>query len=83
MRVHVAGSSSELRRICELLELTDLLLETYCEDIEFLAYACRRCRLAVGLREHRDVLPVLCHAFDQAENLLEERHEAFVDSFLE
>ena len=59
--VHVAGRTAELGRICELRELPELLLETYLVHLEFLAEPGRRSRLPVGLRKHRNVLPLLRH----------------------
>ena len=83
MGIHVSCCTAEFCRIGKLLKLTDLLFEACNEYVEFLAYASRRCRLAVSLCEHRDFCPVFSHSFDKTEDLLQKRHETLVDSFFE
>ena len=73
MGVEVAGGSAELGRERHGQEHLLLFAQSCREDGDLLAQAGGRSGLAVGVGQHGDVLPVLCHAVQHIQHLVKLR----------
>ena len=62
VRIHIAGGAAEFGRIGQERELSELFFQTDLIDLELFSETGRGCRLTMGLREHRNIFPLLCHA---------------------
>ena len=83
MGVIVASCATKLSSHAALLELAQLLGETVYIYHNLLAKACRRCRLAVSLGEHRHVLPLVGILLQLCNELLNERIICLFESLLD
>ena len=81
--IHVAGGSSELCRIGQLRQLTDLLLEAGNEDFDLLAHTGRSGRLAVGSGKHGDILPLQGIGAENGKDFLKPGHIFILQGFLQ
>ena len=76
--IQISRSTAELSRDRRLPQCTELLFQPIHIDHHLLAKACGRCRLAMGLSQHRHVFPLLGIV---VELLYKFFHERAVDLF--
>ena len=60
MSIETSRSTTELSHRLNILQKVNLTFQTLYKNLKLLTQACRRCRLAMSVRQHRDILPLLC-----------------------